>query len=164
MSVYTVHQPPLREAEAAADPARFVFVRDGFHLWAFLLTPLWILWHRLWLVLLLFIALNLVIGVALYFAGASGGVKFAIAVLIGLLAGFEAATLRRWTLARRGWTTLGVVVGDDVESAERRFFADWLARVPETAAVPQPPPVAAIRRMPPAQDIIGLFPDSRAPR
>ena len=26
--------------------ARFVFVRDGFHFWAFLLAPLWMLRHR----------------------------------------------------------------------------------------------------------------------
>ena len=51
MSVYTVHEPPLRAAEASPDPERFVFVRDGFYFWAFLLTPLWMLWHRLWLVL-----------------------------------------------------------------------------------------------------------------
>ena len=36
MAVYTVHQPPLKKFEAAADPERFAFVRDGFSFWAFL--------------------------------------------------------------------------------------------------------------------------------
>ena len=39
------------DATGRRDPERFVFVRDGFHFWAFLLAPLWLLWHRLWLVL-----------------------------------------------------------------------------------------------------------------
>ena len=56
MPVYTVHEPPPREDEdAPTPPDRFAFVRDGFHFWAFLLAPLWMLWHRLWLVLLLYL-------------------------------------------------------------------------------------------------------------
>ena len=31
MPVYTVHEPPPRESDDAADPDRFVFVRDGFY-------------------------------------------------------------------------------------------------------------------------------------
>ena len=50
--IYTVHEPPLKADETRADPERFVFVRDGFSFWAFLLAPLWMLRHRLWLVLL----------------------------------------------------------------------------------------------------------------
>ena len=39
--------------ETAADPDRFVFVRDGFSLLARSCSaPLWMLWQRLWLVLL----------------------------------------------------------------------------------------------------------------
>ena len=51
-AIYTVHEPPLKPDESAPDPDRFVFVRDGFSFWAFLLAPLWMLRHRLWLVLL----------------------------------------------------------------------------------------------------------------
>src|SRR3984893_6090975 len=50
MSVYTVHIPPSTRRGSASGPERFVFVRDGFSFWAFLLVPLWMLWHRLWLV------------------------------------------------------------------------------------------------------------------
>src|SRR5262249_21702267 len=49
MAVYPVHQPPLRADDAAADPDRFIFVRDGFYGWALLFGPLWMLRHRLWL-------------------------------------------------------------------------------------------------------------------
>ena len=43
MSIYTVHEPPPRANEDVPDPVRFVFVRDGFYFWAFLLSPLWML-------------------------------------------------------------------------------------------------------------------------
>ena len=51
MPTYTVHEPPLRKNESVASPERFVFVRDGFHFWAFLLPPLWFVLRRLWLAL-----------------------------------------------------------------------------------------------------------------
>jgi len=34
---------------AATD--KFTFVRDGFHFWAFVLGPIFLAWHRLWLAL-----------------------------------------------------------------------------------------------------------------
>ena len=49
MTTYTVHAPPPRQGETTSAPERFVFVRDGVHVWAFLLAPLWLLAHRLWL-------------------------------------------------------------------------------------------------------------------
>ena len=53
MTVFTVHEPPPRKNEETASPVRFAFVRDGFYFWAFLLGPVWMLCHRLWLVLLI---------------------------------------------------------------------------------------------------------------
>ena len=50
MTTFTVHEPPPRKNEATASPVRFAFVRDGFYFWAFLLGPVWMLYHRLWLV------------------------------------------------------------------------------------------------------------------
>ena len=59
MSIYTVYEPPLRAHESAPDPERFVFVRDGFSFWAFLLAPLWMLRHRMWLVLLGYVVVTI---------------------------------------------------------------------------------------------------------
>lgn len=158
MPTFTVHAPP-RESETGSNPDRFVFVRDGFHFWAFALAPLWMLRHRLWLVLALYLTLSGALAVALFAIGAPGPARWVIALLLGLLTGFEAASLRRWTYARRGWNTLGMVVAADDELAERRFFADWLARAPDTA--PAAPAFARpVRRgAPSASDIIGLFPE-----
>ena len=163
MAVYTVHEPLPRKNEASADPERFVFVRDGFHFWAFVLGPLWMLWRRLWVVMLLYVALLIGIELGLWALGASGTVKFVVGFLLALLIGFEAGTLRRWTLTRRGWRNLGVVVGDDVESVERRFFAAWTPRIAPISAprAPQTP-----GKFPRSDDgrIIGLFPQPGAQR
>ncbi len=163
MPTYTVHAPPAKPGKTTSAPERFVFVRDGFYFWAFVLAPLWLLWRRLWLVLLGFIVVSAMLGAALFLLGVAGNVKFIASALLALLLGFEAATLWRWTLTRRGWTTLGFVVGDDRETAEHRFFAAWSerARAP-VSALPEPHYGAATRHAPPS-DVIGLFPEPGAP-
>jgi hypothetical protein len=162
MSIYTVHEPPPKANEDAPDPVRFVFVREGFSFWAFLLTGLWMLRHRLWFVLFAYIVVAGALQAAVYMTGASFAVMLGVGFLLSLLVGFEAATLRRFTLARRGWRNVGIVVGDDVESAERRFFDAWVRG--EGRVSPPPPAPAAMRRPPRASDVIGLFPEPGAPR
>ena len=161
MTTFTVHEPPPRKNEETASPVRFAFVRDGFYFWAFLLGPVWMLYHRLWLVLLMYLAGTTAIQVALWALGVSGLVKFAVALLIALLVGFEAGSLRRWSLRR--WTNRGIVVAYNREAAEHRFFDRWSGRLPGDSAPTEPsaPPPGA--RAPTSdQDIIGLFPESQA--
>jgi hypothetical protein len=158
MPVYTVHMRPSPERP---DPDRFVFIRDGFSFWAFLLGPLWMLRYRLWLGLLGYLAVAISLATALHFLGAPSGVRGAAALLLALIIGFEAATLRRFTLSRRGWNDLGIVVADDLEAAERRFFDVWVKGEPRVISpppknLPQPRPVAA-------SEIIGLFPQAGGP-
>ena len=161
MPVYTVHEPPRRDSDAdMAHTSRFVFVRDGFHFWAFLLAPFWMLRHRLWLE---FIAYLLIMGgaaFALRRLGVEDSAGLWVVALLGLLIGIEASSLRRWKLARRRFANLGVVVADELESAERRFFDGWVrADHPE----PAPPPVAPSPfGPPPSSDIVGLFPQPGA--
>ena len=164
MPTFTVHEPPPCQGEAATEPERFVFVRDGFRFWAFVLAPLWLLLHRLWLALVGYLILSFAIGVVLYLVGASSTVQFLASWLVALLVGFEATTLWRWTLARRGWKTLGFVVGEDAEMAERRFYAAWTNRKAEPpappSALPEPQYGTSMRRGPPSpSDVIGLFPE-----
>ena len=54
--------------------------------------------------------------------------RLRLGLLIGVLFGLEAASLRRWTYRRRRWTNIGVVVGDDEEDAERRFLGAGVQR------------------------------------
>ena len=174
MPVYTVHAPVSNNADIRATD-RFAFVRDGFHVWAALLGVVWLAWHRLWLALIGWIALMAVIDFAMVRLGISGATVFAVDALLALLLGFEAASLWRWTLSRRKWRQLDIVVADDEEAAERRFFDRWTAKQralsndqsavdrggpPPTRDVPgqgfsRPPPL-------PQDEIIGLFPQPGA--
>ena len=108
MPTYTVHAPPQREG-SAADPQRFVFVRDGFQFWAFLLTPVWLLYRRLWLVFILYVVLIAALEGAYYLLDLPQGARFLIEILLSILIGFEAGSLRRWTYSRRRWSTIAVV-------------------------------------------------------
>jgi hypothetical protein len=163
MPTYTVHEPLPRKGESTIDPERFVFVRDGFSFWAFVLAPLWMLWHRLWLVFLGYCVLAIALQAGLHAIGASFGVRLTAGALLALLAGLEATTLRRFTLARRGWTNAGIVVGDDLESAEQRFFDIWIGQnqhgSPRASAAAMPltgrQPGATVS----GSEIVGLFPE-----
>jgi len=167
MSVFTVHEPPRRAADAVPDPGRIVFVRDGFSFWAFLFTALWMARCRMWLVLLLYLVIAVGAENALHYAGVgTAGIALA-GFAMSLLIGMEAATLRRFTLRRRGFSDIGIVSGEDLEDAERRFFDSWVHGAPEQRsaqplAAPRPsvPPVPLSH--PP--DIVGLFPDAGANR
>jgi hypothetical protein len=156
MRVYTVHEPPPKRYENNGDPDRFVFVRDGFSFWAFLFGPLWMLRNRMWLVLLGYIGVVVVLEVAQYLLDVSSAVSFVVSLLLMFLVGFEAATMRRFTLGRRKWTNVGVIVGNNIEAAERRFFDAWAMSGGATTALaavlsPHQPSAAAT-------DVIGLFP------
>ena len=110
--------------------ARFVFVRDGFHFWAFLLAPLWMLRHRMWLEFIAYAAdrrrhhasrcagsaspavAGCWVGAADRAAGRHRGVE--PAALEALAARLRAASAS-WSATI--WRT-----------AERRFFDGWVAR------------------------------------
>ena len=168
MSIYTVHQPPLDAGAAAAEPYRFVFVRDGFSWWAFLLTPLWMLRHRLWLALAIYLLVSAALDAGLRALGASVFALVLAGPLISLLVGLEASTLRRSKLARRHWRNIGVVTGDDVEDAERRFFDVWIRQAParRPASPPSAPALGSAAPAPPPapSGVIGLFPEPGAHR
>jgi hypothetical protein len=171
MPVYTVHAPVMTHAGiAAAD--RFAFVRDGFHFWAALAGVVWLAWHRLWLALIGWIVVLLAVDFGMAALGARSGAILVANLLLALLMGFEAANLRRWTLSRRNWRQLDIVVADDEETAERRFFDRWTAKQRalsnDQLAVDRgaPPPTRDIPGQPfsrppplPRSEIIGLFPE-----
>lgn len=164
MPTYTVHAPPPRQGETMSAPERFVFVRDGFHFWAFVLAPLWLLVHRLWLGLVMYVVGYGLVGVAFFILRVPANAQLLVGLAIALLVGFEAPSIWRWTLTRRRWSTLGFVVGEDAEVAEQRFFANWAKPAAETPVSPPAPPASGysttVRRGPPSpSDVIGLFPE-----
>ncbi|WP_337875138.1 DUF2628 domain-containing protein [Elioraea sp.] len=106
MRIWTVHVRPGHET---------ILVREGFAWLAFLFPVLWFLAHRMWLVVVLYLAGATILGAAMR------DLPEALIALAGLavqlLIGFHARDLRRWTLARRGWRLLGVVAARGGEDA-----------------------------------------------
>src|ERR1700730_8626150 len=120
MAVYTVHEPPRRSGDLLAHGERFVFVRDAFSWGAFVFGPLWFLRHQLWLALVSYLGIAAALFAELSAFEPAGGVSAGVGVLVARLLGIEGSSLRRWALERRRWRNVGVVVGTDIESAERR--------------------------------------------
>jgi len=176
MPVYTVHAPGAGGADLRSTD-RFVFVRDGFHFWAAVFGPLWLIAHRLWLALLGWIIVVIALDLALKRLGVGSAAILFAEIIVALLLGFEAASLERWTLSRNRWRQLDVVVADDEEAAERRFFDRWAGKqhgiVNDQQAVDRgsPPPTRNVAGEPfsrpphlSGSGIIGLFPEPGGPR
>lgn len=167
MAVYTVHGPAsYYGTDVRTAPDQLVFVRDGFYVWAFVAALFWLIWHRLWLALLGYIALMIVAEIAMSAAGVGSGARFLVMAVIALLVGLEAGSLRRWKLSRRKWRQLDVVVADSEEAAERRFFERWNAKTARdgnrgSASSPPPLPRASLKQ---PESVIGLFPEPGASR
>ena len=99
-------------------------VRDGFSWGAFVFAQLWLLAHRLWLALLVWIVLEAAFFL-LVFPHLSGFAASVVDFLAHLYLGFEGNRLRLAKGARRAAVT-AVVAGRSREEAEARFFAGAL--------------------------------------
>ena len=119
MRSWTVHLPPgTARASVPVTGTRAVpvLIREGFSLWAFLLGPLWLFANRCWLA-----GFGVLLALGL-FALLPGPYGFALSLTLELLIGFHGQDLRRWTLARRGWTLAHIVLGQDAEGALARLL------------------------------------------
>jgi Protein of unknown function (DUF2628) len=161
MTVYMVFEPPRAGGDSVRRAERMRFVRDRFTWSAFLFAPFWMLRHRLWLAFVGYLVAVIVVPPALWLAGGRSGALLLALFMIHLLVGIEAATLRRRRLLRRGWRDLGIVIGDDLEAAEHRFFDTYATRAGHRGEPMTPPPPPPLRPGP-AGDVVGLFPQPGA--
>jgi hypothetical protein len=133
MLSFTVYEPPHPPADRLDRATRLVFVKDAFSWPAALFTPAWLLVHRLWWPLLAYlVAAGLLTEAGSLLALQQAWITFALAGL-SLLVGLEAAPLRMWSLARRGWRSLGPATGRTLAECERRFISTWLPSQPTLA-------------------------------
>jgi hypothetical protein len=106
MKIWTVH------AKGVAPPR---LVKEGFSFWALLFALPWFVWHRMWLVAVLYVAGWTIFGLAT--AEVAPEITAPIVFAGQLLVGWHARDLLRWTLRRRGWRMIGVVASADGEDA-----------------------------------------------
>jgi hypothetical protein len=122
LRVYTVHTPPARRKRwEALDPLPGL-VKEGFSWPAFVFGVVWALYHRLWIVAALLVALTTGLGVAfeeLRLDPVSASlIFFAVAVLVGMFGN----DWKRASLRRRGYRADGVVTAANLETALRRYL------------------------------------------
>ncbi|PVB61979.1 DUF2628 domain-containing protein [Labrenzia sp. 011] len=160
MSTYIVMAPPEYE-NLAGDPRqsdRLAFVPDGFSFLAFLFPPVWLLVHRMWLILLGYLAVTLLIEVLAQTVGAAA--MGLAALIVSILFALEAQALRRWSLERKGWRVVGLVEGDGKAEAELRFLhkAGAAVTVPEQGQERErgrPAPMPIVPRVG-SEQVVGL--------
>jgi hypothetical protein len=137
MASFVVMQP------AGGDPDRVRFVKDGFSFLAFIVPPLWLVWHRLFAEAAVVFALMLAIGAGAEAAGLGFAGSLA-SLLLSVYVGLEASAMRIAGLTRRGWREVAVIDAETVDGADIRFTASSLDG--DRGDRPSPPAQAAIRR------------------
>lgn len=100
-------------------------IKDRFSILACLFTPIWCVWHRLWLELAAYLGVAFVLGFIAFFVGesAAGWIGFLAAILIGL----EASAIRGYALTRKGYLFEGQVVSPSARDAEWCYTAGQLS-------------------------------------
>lgn len=114
MTLYSMFDRRLDEPPAV--------VPDRFSWFAALLPPVYGLAHGLWLALIAYVVGVALIAVASLWLGADAG--FWLYVCLALLIGFEAPTLRRRALRRRGYIYRSELIAAAPDMAQ----VDWMRR------------------------------------
>jgi hypothetical protein len=175
MNTYTLHMP--RDAVPGDERAlaEAEVVKDGFAWIAFILGPvgfLWFLVQRLWIAGLAMLVVLVGFQIGLRVLGVGPLPAFLAELLLAILVGFEANSLKRWTYARRGRPAVDAVLASDRDDAVVQAFRRWLSVRPAShsaaarpTAAKGPAPVAAgAFAYAPDEPVIGLFPDSERRR
>jgi hypothetical protein len=91
------------------------------------------------------------------FLGLTPLAAFVMTLLISVLIGLEASSLRRWTYARAGRPVRDAVMAASPEEAEMKAATRWLATVPNLRPATT---VFENVAVPPSDLAIGMFPFS----
>ncbi|MEL6290852.1 MAG: DUF2628 domain-containing protein [Pseudomonadota bacterium] len=130
MKSFTIHERPDPKPDRLDRAEDLVFVKDGFTLFAFIAPPVWMIANRLWLVLFGYLAVYAALEVMIYAFGWTPQMRGPVILGLSLLVGFEADSLRRWTLEQRRWNLVGTVTGESEAVCHRRFFEAWTPTTP----------------------------------
>lgn len=142
MKVFTVLESPDGKTE------RVAFVPEGFAWSALVLTFLWAMWHRMWVVAALLFALSSALTVATNLGVLGSGFAALLQFGIALVFAFEARALQVASLERAGYRRSGLIQAGSSEAAELAYFA---GRAP---SLPRP---AASRLLAAQDDPLGIF-------
>lgn len=121
MASYRVFEFPhaLPQKKAAGEDVRFI--RDGFSFLALVFPTIWLLWQRLWIAFALFVML---MAAFVFIADKISPLLVVLLnALVGLYLGLEGTNLKSLKLKNKGWQEVDVIIANDEEEAEVRFFS-----------------------------------------
>jgi hypothetical protein len=124
MALFNVFEAP------DGKPDRVVFIREGFSWSGFFLTFLWAVWHRMWVVAALLIAISAAFIVAVSLELLDPVLASVVQLGISVLFGFEAHRLQESSLLRAGFRHAGLIEASLLEAAELSYFAGRVASAP----------------------------------
>lgn len=133
LAVYTVHEPPNPPADRLDRADALVFVKDGYSWLAALVPPLFFLARKDWMGFAIYAVAAATTGGLLSLLGASPEWMAVALLALGVFVGFEASSIERWALDRKGFQEIATTSGSDLAECERRFFDTWLATQPVLA-------------------------------
>lgn len=142
MKIFTVLEPP------DGKPERVAFIPEGFSWGAFLLSVLWALWRRMWVVAALLFVLTSLLTIATRFELLGLGLAALMNVGIALIFACEARNLEVASLERAGFRCSGLIQASNAEAAELIYFDGRMPFVAETAGA---------RRAALHADMLGIF-------
>jgi hypothetical protein len=116
--IYTVYEKP----EAAEPTERVELVREGFSFLAFFLNFFWLLYHRMWWVLVGYMVVLVGMAMVVHGLHLSETTLMILQTGLNLLLGFHAYDLQGWALKRKGYRLGGVLVGESEMAVQRRYY------------------------------------------
>lgn len=155
MTTYTVYMPP--QDNLVQSEENFRLIPDAKATAALFFPPFWLIWHKLWLPLMVYFC---VIVAIMILAFASPGIAVSyLSILPGLYLLLEGYELVRKNLENRGWQYAGIVEGENREEAEIRFIVN------QSESFSEQKPMIANRQKPlmsstgAKKDTMSLFPE-----
>ncbi len=136
MTTYTVHEPLTGFKDDMDRYVQTSFIPEAKSLAALVLPLPWLLWNRMWWAALVYLLISTILSIALTTDFST--LAFILTAFPGIFLFLEGNDLRRKTLMRDGWAFVGSVEGDDLQSAEVRYFHSLEYRQP--GAEPEPAP------------------------
>ncbi len=118
LKLYTVH------TKSGSDHTldRPVFLREGFNLYAFVLTFIWAFYQRLWLFGAVIFVAQMLAGAALSFGVLNQFSVMLVQFALQIMVGFCANDALRNRMQKQGYIFQDITSGDSLLRAEQRYF------------------------------------------
>ncbi len=166
MITYTAHERETEAQDIAARADEVIFVKEGFAWPALFIPLLWLIYHRMWIVLSGFVAIIVLLEGGVVMLGLEDDVAVIATIALSAMLALQANDMRRWTLARRGYRLVELVNGRDRGECESKFFTRWLASggtqaefAPKAVKRAKQAPASPGKNPSGGEEIIGRFPE-----